>query len=78
LGTSIYNPDGTLTHHNAYAPVAIEIIGDPSVPEPIPEPSTFVLTTLGGLVMLYRQRYMVKRRALRSAARRDAPTSFIS
>jgi len=55
LGSSIYNPDGTLTYENANGPFTIEI-GEPPFPEPVPEPATFVLSALGGLVLFYRRR----------------------
>jgi hypothetical protein len=55
IGAIFRRPDGSLVWENASASFTIEIGGPPFL-EPIPEPATFVLTTLGGLAMMYRRR----------------------
>jgi hypothetical protein len=55
IGAIFRRPDGLLLWENASASITIEI-EEPPFLEPIPEPATFVLTTLGGLAMMYRRR----------------------
>jgi hypothetical protein len=49
------NPDGSEIWLTAGADATVRV-GEPPFPEPIPEPATFVLTALGGLVMMCRKR----------------------
>jgi hypothetical protein len=55
IGAIVRRPDGSLVRENASTSFTIEI-GEPTFLEPIPEPATIVLTTLGGLAMVYRRR----------------------
>jgi len=56
IGAIIRNPDGSLVYDNAYGSFTLEI-GEPPFPSPVPEPSTLLLTALGGLAMMrYRRR----------------------
>jgi len=54
VGVPFRNPDGSLIWDFAYGIYTINV-GEPPFPAPIPEPATFVLTTVGGLLM-YRTR----------------------